>query len=112
MHLTHHFVRGKSPTTKDFTILIKIERDQQRDNLTVAINEVLSLLFKAQIDNIRVEAIEPSANRRFFVPTVSREFLKATWGILRRDITAVLGRTKYSWCSFIRVFGVSCVFLR
>lgn len=100
LELTYRFVRGESPTTNDVTILITMQRDQQRDNITVAVNQVLNLLFRAQIHNIRVEAMDPRANRRFFVPTVSTTFLTTMWGVLKREITAILGRTNYSWCSF------------
>ena len=46
MELAHRFIRGGSPTTNDVTILITMQRDQQRDNLTVAVNEVLKLPFQ------------------------------------------------------------------
>lgn len=100
VELTHRFVRGESPTANDVTILISMKRDQQRDNLTVAVNEVLNILFRAQISNIRVEAIDPRANRRFFVPIVPTTFYTTMWGKLQQEITEILGRTNYSWYSF------------
>ena len=99
MHLTKRYALGESPTS-DYTILIEAQRDPQRDNLTIAVNEVLSVLFTAQVTNVHVEIIDPRAHRLFFVPQVSTTFLIAIWPVLQREIIAILDRHNYDWSSF------------
>ena len=92
-------VYDEEPSPNDNTVVVRTTKDPERDNLTIAADRILGVLYAAGVTDWRVEIYDPRANRKFFLPKVTWNWASTVWPELRNDFVDILGPGNKEWSS-------------